>query len=85
MVTNIDVNTKKFFLIKSPRDIQQIGLFGRQLNNTQFLKNSYKLATKTLWSVTDRSGSKNIGRLKLMLQYGFNRTSRFLSSPSEGC
>ena len=46
MVTNIDVNTKKSFLIKSPRDIQQIGLFGRQLNNTQFLKDSYKLATK---------------------------------------
>ena len=33
-------------LFKSPRDVQQIGLIGRQLNNTQFLKESYELATK---------------------------------------
>ena len=42
----IDLNTTHIILIKSPRDIQQIGLYGRQLNNTQFLKDSYELATK---------------------------------------
>ena len=33
-------------LFKSPRDVQQIALIGRQLNNTHFLKESYELATK---------------------------------------
>ena len=33
-------------MFKSPRDVQKIGLIGRQLNNTQFLKESYELATK---------------------------------------
>ena len=42
----IDLNTTHIILFKSPRDIQQIGLIGRQLNNTQFLKDSYELATK---------------------------------------
>ena len=40
-----DLNTTHI-LFKSPRDIQQIDLIGRQLNNTQFLKDSYELATK---------------------------------------
>ena len=42
----IDLNTTHIILFKSPRDIQQIGLIGRQLNNTQFLKDCYELATK---------------------------------------
>ena len=42
----IDLNTTHIILFKSPRDIQQIGLIGRQLNNTQFLKDSYELTTK---------------------------------------
>ena len=42
----IDLNTTHIILFKSPRDIQEIGLIGRQLNNKQFLKDSYKLATK---------------------------------------
>ena len=42
----IDLNTTHIILFKSPRDIQQIGLIGRQLNNTQFLEDSYELATK---------------------------------------
>ena len=42
----IDLNTTHIILFKSPRDTQQIGLIGRQLNNTQFLKESYELATK---------------------------------------
>ena len=42
----IDLNTTHIILFKSPRDVQQIGLIGRQLNNTQFLKESYELATK---------------------------------------
>ena len=29
----IDLNTTNIILFKSPRDIQQIGLIGRQLNN----------------------------------------------------
>ena len=33
-------------MFKSPRDTQQISFFGRQLNNAQFLKESYELATK---------------------------------------
>ena len=41
-----DLNTTHIILFKSPRDIQQIGLIGRQLNNTQFLNDSYELATK---------------------------------------
>ena len=42
----IDLNTTHIVLFKSPRDVQQIGLIGRQLNNTQFLRESYELATK---------------------------------------
>ena len=42
----IDLNTTHIILFKSPRDVQQIGLIGRQLNNTQFLNESYELATK---------------------------------------
>ena len=34
------------FLFKSPRDVQQIGLIGWQLNNSQFLRDIYVLATK---------------------------------------
>ena len=42
----IDLNTTLIVLFKSPRDVQQIGLIGRQLNKTQFLRKSYELATK---------------------------------------
>ena len=42
----IDLNTTHIVLFKSPRDVQQIGLIGRQLNNAQFLRESYELATK---------------------------------------
>ena len=42
----IDLNTTHIILFKSTRDIQQIGFIGRQLNNTQFLEDSYELATK---------------------------------------
>ena len=42
----INLNTTNIILFKSPRDVQQIGLIGRQLSNTQFLKESYELATK---------------------------------------
>ena len=42
----IDLSTTHIILFKSSRDVQQIGLIDRQLNNTQFLKESYELATK---------------------------------------
>ena len=42
----IDLNTTQNVLLKLPRDVQQIGLIGRQLNNTQFLRESYELATE---------------------------------------
>ena len=42
----IDLNTTHIILFKSPRDIQQITYVGKQLNNTNFLKESYELATK---------------------------------------
>ena len=42
----IDDNTTHIVLFKWPRDVQQIGLTGRQLNNTQFLRESYELARK---------------------------------------
>ena len=42
----IDLNTTHIILFKSPRDIQQISYIGKQLNNTNFLKDSYDLATK---------------------------------------
>ena len=42
----IDLNTTHINLFKSPRDIQQISYIGKQLNNTNFLKDSYDLATK---------------------------------------
>ena len=40
------MKTTHIVLFKSPCGVQQIGLIGRQLNNTQFLKESYELATK---------------------------------------
>ena len=33
-------------MFKSPRDIQQISYIGKQLNNTNFLKDSFDLARK---------------------------------------
>ena len=42
----IDLNATHIILFKSPRDIQQISYIGKQLNNTNFLKDSYDLATK---------------------------------------
>ena len=42
----IDLNTTHIILFKSPRDVQQISYIGKQLNNTNFLKDSYDLATK---------------------------------------
>ena len=42
----IDLNTTHIVLFKSPRYVQQIGLIGRQLNNTPFLREKYELATK---------------------------------------
>ena len=42
----IDLNTTHIILFKSPRDVQQISLIRRQMKNTQFLKDSYDLATK---------------------------------------
>ena len=42
----IDLNTTNIILFKSPSDVQQISLIGRQLNMTQFAKEIYELATK---------------------------------------
>ena len=42
----IDSNTSHIILFKSPRDVQQLDLLGRQLNVSKFLKNCYKLATR---------------------------------------
>ena len=42
----IDLNTTHIIIFKSPRDIQQVSFIGRQLDNTNFLKESYELATK---------------------------------------
>ena len=42
----IDLNTTRIILFRSPRDIQQINYVGKQLSNTNFLKDSYDLATK---------------------------------------
>ena len=40
------MNTTHIILLKSLRDVQQIGLIGRQLNKTQFLKESFEVAAK---------------------------------------
>ena len=42
----IDLNTTHIILFKSPCDTQKISFIGRQLNNAQFLKENYELATK---------------------------------------
>ena len=42
----IDLNTSHIILFKSPRDVQQIAIIGRQLDNAKFLKESYDLAVK---------------------------------------
>ena len=42
----IDLNTSHIILFKSPRDVQQIAIIGRQLDNANFLKESYDLAVK---------------------------------------
>ena len=42
----IDLNTTRIVLFKSPCYVQQIGLIGQQLNNAQFLRESYLLAIK---------------------------------------
>ena len=42
----IDLNTSHINLFKSPRDVQQLDLLGRQLNVSKFLRNCYELATR---------------------------------------
>ena len=42
----IDLNTTHLILFNSPRDVQQIDYLGRQLNNANFLRHAYQLATK---------------------------------------
>lgn len=42
----IDLNTTHIILFKSLRDVQQIEFLGKQLNNAQFLKEAYLLATQ---------------------------------------
>ena len=42
----IDLNTSHIILFKSPRDIQQLEHFERQLNLTKFLRSCYELAAK---------------------------------------
>ena len=41
----IDLTTTHIILFKPPRDVQQIDVFGRQLNNTEFIRDCYKKAT----------------------------------------
>ena len=41
----IDLNTTHIILFKSPRDVQLIDVVGRQLNNTEFIRDCYKKAT----------------------------------------
>ena len=42
----IDLNTSHIILFKTPRDVQQLDLLGRQLNVSKFLRNCYELATR---------------------------------------
>ena len=42
----IDLNTTHIILFKSARDIEQVGILGKQLNLVKFLKHCYQLATK---------------------------------------
>ena len=42
----IDLNTSHIILFKSPRDVQQLDLLGRQLNVSKFLRSCYELATR---------------------------------------
>ena len=42
----IDLNTSHIILLKSPRDVQQLDLLGRQLNVSKILRNCYELATR---------------------------------------
>ena len=42
----IDLNTTHIILFKSPRDVQQVEVLGKQLNLTVFLKNCYQKATE---------------------------------------
>ena len=41
----IDLNTTHVILFKSPRDVNQVEHFGRQMNNAAFLKDSFVKAT----------------------------------------
>ena len=41
-----DLNTSHTILFKSPRDVQQLDLLGRQLNVSKFLRSCYELATR---------------------------------------
>ena len=56
----IDLNTTHIILFKSPRDILQITYNGKQLNNTSFLKESYELATKLPFGLSDPETSDSL-------------------------
>ena len=42
----IDLNTSHIILFKSPRDVQQLYLLGRQLKVSKLLRSGYELATR---------------------------------------
>ena len=46
-----DLNTTYTILFKSPRDVQQIALIGRQLNNTVFERKLRASNQTTIWSI----------------------------------
>ena len=81
----IDLNTTHIILFKSPRDVQQIGLIGRQLNNTKFLKESYELATTDFWSFINWFRPKDVGRFAILLKHCASRTINFLLTVCESC
>ena len=43
----IDLNTTHVVLFRSPRDVQQIDHFGRQLNKSEFIRDCYQKATSS--------------------------------------
>ena len=67
----IDLNVTKIFLFNSPRDLGQVGILGRQLDERHLTMEAYK-----------RAARKRFGHLMIGLDVRSSRTLRYSSKSS---
>ena len=61
----IDLNVTEMILFKSPRDVEQIGVLGRQLGDRKLLLEAYKTGTRKPLGHLLRFGSTNRSKIEI--------------------